>query len=131
VNNPCRFDSDLRHHIKTQVDPKKSGGPPIRKILREVFAGAGLPYFNPHSFRHTLVHLIQEMWRRSERFKAWSQNLGHEKVLTTFLSYGGVDCRRQGEIIRDLATPQRVMPTNPDEIAEAVYKKLRSSGVDV
>ena len=108
-----------------------SSASPIRTIFREAFACAGLPYFNPPSFRNTLVQLAQEVCKTPEQFKAWSQNLGHEKVLTTFLSYGEVASQRQGEIIRDLATPQRAVPTGADEIAEAVYKKLRSSGVDV
>jgi len=30
---------------------------PIRTIFREAFEGVGLPYFNPHSFRNTLVQL--------------------------------------------------------------------------
>jgi len=100
---------------------------PIRKIFREAFDKAGLPYFNPHSFRNTLVKLGEEICKTPEQFKAWSQNLGHEKVLTTFLSYGEVGCQRQGEIIRDLAMPERQSPTNADEIAEAVYRKLRYS----
>ena len=104
---------------------------PIRTIFREAFVNAGLPYFNPHSFRNTLVQLGQDVCKTPEQFKAWSQNLGHEKVLTTFLSYGEVACQRQGEIIRDLATPQRAMPPEADEIAEAVFKKLRLSGMDV
>ena len=33
---------------------------PIRTIFREAFTGAGLPYFNPHSFRNTIVQLGQE-----------------------------------------------------------------------
>ena len=86
-----------------------SNATPIRTIFREAFSSAGLPYFNPHSFRNTLVHLGQEICRTPEQFKAWSQNLGHEKVLTTFLSYGEVACQRQGEIIRDLAAPQRAV----------------------
>jgi hypothetical protein len=64
------------------------------------------------------------------RFKAWSQNLGHEKVLTTFISYGEVTCQRQGEIIRNLETTQNPALTNADEIAEAVYKKFRLSGIN-
>jgi integrase len=108
-----------------------SNASPIRTIFREAFIGAGLPYFNPHSFRNTLVQLGQDICKTPEQFKAWSQNLGHEKVLTTFLSYGEVACHRQGEIIRQLASPQRTGPTEADEIAEAVCKKLRSSGMDV
>jgi len=53
---------------------------PIRTIFREAFEGAGLPYFNPHSFRNTLVRLGQDVCQTPEQFKAWSQNLGHEGV---------------------------------------------------
>ncbi len=102
---------------------------PIRTIFREAFDSAGLPYFNPHSFRNTLVRLGQEVCKTPEEFKAWSQNLGHEKVLTTFLSYGEVACPRQGEIIRGLATPQQAAQPNANEIAEAVFNRLRGSGV--
>jgi len=38
-----------------------SSASPIRTIFRGAFVGAGLPYFNPHSFRNTLVHLGQEV----------------------------------------------------------------------
>jgi len=84
-----------------------------------------------HSFRNTLVQLGQEVCQTPEQFKAWSQNLGHEKVLTTFLSYGEVACQRQGEIIRDLAKPQETMQTDADGIAEAVLKRLSRAGVNV
>ncbi len=104
---------------------------PIRKIFRDAFTAANLPYFNPHSFRNTLVQLGQEICKTPEHFKAWSQNLGHEKVLTTFLSYGEIGYQRQGEIIRDLATPQRNASTGVSEIVEAVFKKLSKAGVDL
>jgi len=108
-----------------------SNATPIRTIFHEAFERAGLPYFNPHSFRNTLVQFGQKVCKEPEQFKAWSQNLGHEKVLTTFISYGEVACQRQGEIIRNLETTQSPAPTNADEIAEAVCRKLRSSGMDV
>ncbi|MBW2647531.1 MAG: site-specific integrase [Deltaproteobacteria bacterium] len=104
---------------------------PIRTIFCDAFVSAGLPYFNPHSFRNTLVQLGEETCNTPEHFKAWSQNLGHEKVLTTFLSYGEVAYQRQGDIIRSLATPQRTISTEADKIAEALYKKLRLSEMDV
>lgn len=108
-----------------------SNASPIRKIFREAFVNAGLPYFNPHSFRNTLVQLGQEACKTPEQFKAWSQNLGHEKVLTTFLSYGEVACQRQGEIIRSLAAkPPPATQTDANEIADAVFKRLRE-GVDL
>jgi len=108
-----------------------SSATPIRSIFKEAFTGAGLPYFNPHSFRNTLVQFGQEVCRTPEQFKAWSQNLGHEKVLTTFLSYGEVACQRQGEIILGLGTPQLDMKTDTNEIADALFARLRGAGVDI
>lgn len=99
---------------------------PIRTIFRMAFTAAGLPYFNPHNFRNTLVRFGEQVCKTPEQFKAWSQNLGHEKVLTTFLSYGEVACQRQGEIIQGLATGQTDKITSADEIADAVFKKLHA-----
>lgn len=79
-----------------------SNAGPIRTIFKEAFMAAGLPYFNPHSFRKTLALLGGQLCRTPEEYKAWSQNLGHESVLTTFSSYGDVNSYRQMEIIRSL-----------------------------
>lgn len=76
---------------------------PIRKIVGDAFEKAGLPRFGPHSFRKTLAQLGERTCKTPEAFKAWSQNLGHEKVLTTFMSYGEVSRQRQGEIIKQLS----------------------------
>jgi integrase len=106
-----------------------SSASPIREIFREAFESGGLPYFNPHSFRNTLVRLGQEICKTPEDFKAWSQNLGHEKVLTTFLSYGEVACHRQGEILRNLATSRETRNSSVAELAEVLIDKMRSSGL--
>src|SRR5215469_9698422 len=108
-----------------------SSASPIRTIFREAFQTAGLPYFNPHSFRNTLVRLGQDLCKSPEAFKAWSQNLGHEKVLTTFTSYGAVACDRQGQILRGLAIPQQAIQSSPNGIAEAIFQKFCDSGFDV
>ena len=79
-----------------------SNAGPIRKIFKGSFASAGLPYFNPHSFRKTLALLGGQLCQTPEQYKAWSQNLGHEHVLTTFISYGNVSSGRQAEIIRSM-----------------------------
>jgi integrase len=79
---------------------------PIRDIFRKAFASAGLPYFNPHSLRHMLAQLGQRVCQTPEEYKAWSQNLGHADMLTTFTSYGAVPPHRQAELIRGLAGPK-------------------------
>ena len=78
----------------------------IRRIFRQAFQAAGLSYFHPHLFRKTLAALGQRICRTPEELKAWSQNLAHENVLTTFTSYGVVGAPRQAEIINELSTPK-------------------------
>jgi len=76
-----------------------SDAEPIRRIFRQAFTAAGLPYHNPHSFRSTLGVLGQTLCQTPEEMKAWSQNLGHEDVLTTLTSYGAVPVQRQADIL--------------------------------
>lgn len=102
---------------------------PIRAIFRQAFKAAGLPYFNPHSLRKTLVQLGETRCQTPEQFKAWSQNLGHEGVLTTFYSYGSVAPRRQGEIIKDLATAKPLQTSGAEEVAQAVLRAMRNDGL--
>ena len=103
----------------------------IRTIFRDAFTRAGLPYFNPHSFRNTLVRLGQAVCQTPEEFKAWSQNLGHDKVLTTFLSYGQVESPRQGQIIRGLVAPQAAAQQNVNALAKALMREMRGAGVGI
>lgn len=42
-----------------------------------------------------------------EQFKAWSQNLGHEDVMTTLDSCRTVTRHQQAEIMRELRGPQK------------------------
>jgi len=92
---------DKRQFQVVGLDRKHwSSADPIRKIFKEAFALVGLQYFNPHSFRKTLALLGGRLCKTPEEYKAWSQNLGHEHVLTTFSSYGDVSTYRQAEIIR-------------------------------
>jgi integrase len=104
---------------------------PIRNIFREVFENAGLPYFHPHSIRKTLARLGEEVCKSPEEFKAWSQNLGHEQVLTTFMSYGAVRQDRQGEIIRKLGASEQSVHSDADCLADALLQKLRRTGTSL
>ncbi|MDI9847317.1 tyrosine-type recombinase/integrase [Rhodoblastus sp. 17X3] len=94
---------------------------PVRALFKDAFAQVGLPYFNPHSFRNTLVQLAYELKLDAEQFKAWSQNLGHEHCLTTFSSYGHLPPHRQAEIIRGLAKPAN---SGPGESTSAILRQL-------
>ena len=108
-----------------------SSASPIRGIFKDAFEAAGLPYYNPHSLRSTLVLLGQTVCQTPEDFKAWSQNLGHEGVLTTFYSYGTVAPRRQGEIIQALADPTGRSTSSAKELAAAMLREMRKSGLSL
>jgi integrase len=76
-----------------------SNAGPIRRIFKGAFERAGLPYFNPHSFRKTLAQLGQKTCRDIETMKAWSQNLGHEDLMTTLTSYGTLSRGQQAALM--------------------------------
>lgn len=72
---------------------------PVRDTFRKAFAAGGLPYYSPHTIRRTLTLLGQRLCRTPEEMKAWSQNLAHKDMLTTFTNYGEVPMPRQTEIM--------------------------------
>jgi hypothetical protein len=65
----------------------------------DAFTSADLPY---STFRKTLARFGQQTCRTPEEYKAFSQNIGREDVLTTFTSYGEVPLVRQAAILRSL-----------------------------
>ncbi|WP_394659256.1 tyrosine-type recombinase/integrase [uncultured Novosphingobium sp.] len=97
---------------------------PIREVFRRAFEGAGLPYFNPHSFRDMLVRHAMTLDLSPEEMKAWSQNLGHSDVLTTFTSYGTVPLHRQTELIRSGGSQAIADPLDDPDI-RALIGKIR------
>ena len=97
---------------------------PIRDIYRRAFAAAGLPYFNPHSVRDMLVRHAMTLDLTPEQMKAWSQNLGHADVLTTFTSYGAVPVHRQGELIRGAAAKAGEVGWTRDSEVQTLLKAL-------
>ena len=74
----------------------------IREVIKSAFTSAGFPPFAPHSLRSTLTRWADKHYTSREAFKAFSQNLGHESVVTTVGSYCPVDEERQGELIKGL-----------------------------
>ena len=90
---------------------------------------AGLPYYNPHSFRDMLVRYGQSLNLTVEEFKAWSQNLGHADMMT-LTSYGSVPVHRQGELIR-AAGIKRASSVDPRAVmlARALLAKMGETDV--
>lgn len=75
----------------------------IRKTFKRAFEAVGLPPHPPHRIRDTLAAMASEFCLTPEDYKAWSQNLGHDDVLTTLRSYGSVAPARQLEILTKMA----------------------------
>ena len=76
---------------------------PIRRLFKLACAAAGVPYFHPHSLRHTLAQWGSCVCTTPAEYKAWSQNLGHDGVLVPLLtSYGTIPDYSQRELIRSL-----------------------------
>lgn len=101
---------------------------PIRKIFAEAFAAAGLPYFNPHSFRDTLAQYGERICPTVEAFKAWSQNLGHARAMTTLTSYGSMSSHRQAELIRGISPKQDASEVDPAALAQVMAALQRMTG---
>jgi integrase/recombinase XerD len=101
-----------------------SSAEPIRAIFRRAFEAASLPYYNPHSFRKTLARLGQTVCRTFEQHKAWSQNLGHDDIRTTLVSYGTMPAVRQAELIRELGMPR----ASGEEVADLVRRLMDATG---
>ncbi len=81
---------------------RRAGCRPRRKGGDERPEAAGLPYYNPHSFRTTLARYGAEHCPTHEAWAAWCDNLGHESAVTTFRSYATVPTHRRAEIFEGL-----------------------------
>ena len=88
------------------------------KVFKEAFRAAGMPPFSPHRVRDTIAELAKEHCRTPEDFKAWSQNMGHEHVLTTFRSYGSVATGRQIELMDRFRKRGPVEDDDDDSVIE-------------
>ncbi|KIO36324.1 tyrosine-type recombinase/integrase [Shewanella sp. cp20] len=134
-NDPLFPKTKLAHNDNQQftavglLKESWSNATPIRKVFKQAFEAVGLPYFNPHSFRNTLVRLGENLCRTPEEFKAWSQNLGHESVLTSFYSYGDVPDYKQAELLRKLSKPaEKTTPEMEDQFKQFMeFQKMMAA----
>jgi integrase len=100
----------------------------VRRIFRERFEMSGLSYFRPHSFRKTLARLAYDLNLGLREAKAWSQNLSHEKPMTTWTSYGKIDDSQTGEIMSSLATKPRARTDSvPHEALEWIKRQVEAN----
>jgi integrase len=74
---------------------------PVRDIFKAAFQAAGLSYYSPHTVRHMLMQIAYQRKLTPAQLKAWSQNLGHESLLTSLTSYGNLPPEEQGRLIAE------------------------------
>lgn len=101
---------------------------PMRNIFKTAFTANGLRYYNPHSFRNMLMAMAYERKLDPEALKAWSQNLGHENLDTSFNSYGRLDGNTQRRAMLALS---RLQPAEDDlqtMIQREVAKQIAGGG---
>ncbi len=98
----------------------------IRKILKERAESAGLEYYHPHAFRHTAVHLALQRCTDAEQIKAVSQNLGHEHIATTVMTYGTLESSRVKQLVRQMDFSNDPIDIGHDhEIDDMIQKLMR------
>lgn len=100
-----------------------------RKIFEKRFAQAGGNYYHPHTFRHLLVKEFSKLPLTEEEKKAFSQNLGHANVGTTFGSYGygHIKEEKQIEIIKNINFEGRPTEIRYSLTEEEIKKMLQSA----
>lgn len=93
-NSDCMSVMTLtREYIKSQST--------IRDIFKQAFIENKLPYYKPHSFRHTITRAMKKGENAVERSIALAENLGHKGGLSTLhASYGGDYERQQSAILK-------------------------------
>ena len=97
---------------------------PMRDIFRTAFEAVGARYYNPHSFRNTLMALAYDRQLSGEALKAWSQNLGHEHLDTSINSYGPVSPDRQRAAILALHKATEQIDDDDKPLTKGDLKEL-------
>jgi integrase/recombinase XerD len=94
----------------------------VRKIFLAAFTAAGLSYYNPHSFRKTLIIWSMEHCSQME-FKAISQNIGHENAVTSYNSYGTLNDHKRRSVIQAVGKGKTDISHVPDDIVIAEMQR--------
>ena len=122
--------SDRRSPVSRAVRDQR-GQPPIRgcrtctkslvecdtdlcDLPRGLRLSRACPTSTPTRSGKPLCNWVSSYVPGPEEFKAWSQNLGHDDVMVTYLSYGKVPHLRQAEIFRGLHQPRTAVGETGD-----------------
>jgi len=89
--------------VSTGIDKEFwSNAEAMRRIFKARAVQMGLEYYSPHRFRHFAISEANKYAVGAEQMKAISQNVGHERLSTTFMGYGAMDNYRVSNVISDM-----------------------------
>ncbi len=126
---PLMGHDDADHFCAVGLSKRRwSTAEPMRKIFKAAFTANGLRYYNPHSFRNMLTALGYELDLGPKQMKAWSQNLGHEKLDTTFNSYGQLDGNAQRRAMLAIREQSEGTPDLKAIIRHEVARQIKAGG---
>ena len=97
---------------------------PIRAVFRRAFVAASFDYFQPHSLRRTLMRLAASLDLTNRQLKAWSESLGHESVLTSLVSYGGMTVEERAAAMASIAATGAGQSNHRDALANRIAALL-------
>jgi len=75
----------------------------IRDIFKKAFIDNGLPYYKPHSFRHSVTRLVRIGEEATDTMIVLSENAGQKSGYSVMInSYGGDSLQRRAKIIKNI-----------------------------
>ena len=95
------FDGGGRQIFKVEKQVIKSAET-IRRVFKAVFTNNGLPYYSPHSFRHTIIGKALRTSNSDLFLSALGPNFGHALPLPTLISsYGVCPERERAKVLKE------------------------------
>ncbi|KAJ01514.1 tyrosine-type recombinase/integrase [Sulfitobacter mediterraneus] len=79
-----------------------ANGAKVNEVFKGAFEQVQMHPYGAHSVRKTLGQEMDERNLPLATQKAWSQNLGHDRLSTTVSSYLPVSTQQQGELLKEL-----------------------------
>ena len=86
------------------LKPWRTAGP-VRRIPKEACQRAAVRYFVPHAIRNVLARLAVQRCHTIKDLLAWSQNLGHNSMMTTLIVYAELDPDQVADILERMGEP--------------------------
>jgi integrase/recombinase XerD len=90
----------------------------IRAMLKTVYQIAGMPYYNPHSYRHSCINQAMELAEDAQDIKAISMNVGHKAIDLIMAIYAQLPDKLLVRLIHDLGKNHVIPDRNYHEIQE-------------